>query len=342
MKSYKMTKVLWIKFNPWVIGKTGKPRKIPRPSKEIQQFEKLIKISLETLGLPYDVFHEHDRSLSNIRFKDYGVKIKFHGTKETHKCFDLFYMQMHLKNIFQIDPMGWGVSHSSNPSVNKQKITQISKKDLLNLNQNIERVRNGHTKFPQSPPKFALQSFNKPRQGFIFAPLQTPNDTVIKNHSPVSVVDSIKLISEMAKNEEKDVVFKLHPSTYRHRQLNFEIIKLLLTNKNVYLSKQPILKLIEEACYVTTINSGVGFESLLLGKPVVLLGDADYDLLAYKFRGDNTDLHDYLNDFYLPKNKILRKNFLGHYISNHCYDVSAKQLEKSQIDRLMNLVKAQL
>ena len=54
-----------------------------------------------------------------------------------------------------------------------------------------------------------------------------------------------------------------------------------------YIEKGSIFDFIEHANLVCVVNSGTGFESILMKKPVVMFGDAEYDNVVNKANLEN-------------------------------------------------------
>lgn len=113
---------------------------------------------------------------------------------------------------------------------------------------------------------------------FIFVPFQVPHDTQIVCYSPW--INSMEMLyDEVIKAVKKlndpslKVVFKEHPSWHKHYSS--------LYNKDeigLFANGNSTAELIEKAQAVVTINSTVGMESLLMGKRVITLGNACYNI----------------------------------------------------------------
>jgi hypothetical protein len=118
---------------------------------------------------------------------------------------------------------------------------------------------------------------------FIFVPFQVNTDSQITIHSPwirnmahlfEVIVAAQKRLLENETNSEITFVFKEHPSSGQDYQQLHQRIK----NEKYLMFANEIntQELIEKSAAVITINSTVGFEALLLGKKVIVLGDAFY------------------------------------------------------------------
>ncbi|HBS41513.1 MAG TPA: hypothetical protein DEA26_02445 [Oceanospirillales bacterium] len=113
---------------------------------------------------------------------------------------------------------------------------------------------------------------------FCFVPFQVDSDTQILEYSPdiQNMEQLYKLLCDTADLSDGRLpvfVVKEHPSSkndYRH-----------LHNRHpgvVFCNQEETQRLIETARCVVTINSSVGFEALLLNKPVITLGKSFYAL----------------------------------------------------------------
>ena len=116
---------------------------------------------------------------------------------------------------------------------------------------------------------------------YIFVPFQVQLDSQLLLHSPwiYGMHHFFDVVTEAANRVPGGppiLVFKEHPSCpARYPELQAraaEVGGVLFANGN------STDELIRNACGVVTINSSVGTESLLLGRPVVALGDAIYGI----------------------------------------------------------------
>jgi len=97
--------------------------------------------------------------------------------------------------------------------------------------------------------------------GYIFVPLQLPNDTNIWMNSPhfKKMEDFVEFCLDVFKDTGKQVVFKKHPRDKRKYPGH------VLLNGNIH-------GLVKKSCAVVGINSTVLVEALMHGKPVASVG----------------------------------------------------------------------
>ena len=120
---------------------------------------------------------------------------------------------------------------------------------------------------------------------YIFVPFQVENDSqiILNSNNIKKMKDLFEIISNSVeeinkkKNRNLKCIFKTHPVD---KNINLdEILKLEKLFKNSKIITEGNTKeLIKHSKLVITINSTVGIEALVLGKPVITLGDAFYNI----------------------------------------------------------------
>jgi capsular polysaccharide export protein len=171
---------------------------------------------------------------------------------------------------------------------------------------------------------------------FIFIPFQDDRDTQVRLFSPwiSDMREMFALGQRLAAQTGITVVFKEHPSsreTYPdlHEQTSE---RLLFANGNA------TQQLIEASQFVVTLNSTVGLEGLLLGKPVMTLGQAFFNIEGLVMHADNADQAVAFAQAFpaWPLDERLRRNFL-HYLAEHyCIKGHWKTADKAQLQRVTN------
>ncbi len=135
---------------------------------------------------------------------------------------------------------------------------------------------------------------------YVFVPFQVPDDTQIVRHSPwiesmEMLFDCVMEAVEASGDCDLKVVFKEHPSWPGHFDRLYDC-----NNSALFANGNATPDLIRNSLAVITINSTVGLEGVLLGKPVVVLGKACYvipDLV--KIAQDQASLMDGISDIIL-------------------------------------------
>lgn len=309
-------------FNDSINSKTGyvlPPDAPRRGTPEWTIFQKMLLDSLQSLGHDLILQPEHPVIPDGIDYDNSpDKKIYVHLTKKEKPNGDLFWMQMHMRELFTVDTNGWGADHSGNKQFNPQEIDQDEA-----------------TKFCEEKSKQLLESkVSKCEQpsitsttphSFILVPVQIPRDYTIKNHSPITVRYFIESIQAWAIETETQVCFKMHPHNKVDKDLH-EIIEQAQANSQ-YVRKVEgnIHELIRRSDGVLVINSGTGFESLLHGKPVATIGDCDYNLVTLNADIRRLNEVSYFFSEYKDEYKQLAYKYIWWYWNKHAYDVNSKE-----------------
>lgn len=120
---------------------------------------------------------------------------------------------------------------------------------------------------------------------FFFLPFQVHTDTQVLLNSPYihnmyDLVDTVYYALEQFNQENQEdywLVVKEHPSDFG--RIDYSDLKKKYQNaKVIFITTEPSGKLIGLSQAVITINSTVGLEALLKGKPVITLGEAFYNV----------------------------------------------------------------
>ncbi|MAC15703.1 MAG: polysaccharide synthesis/modification protein [Alcanivorax sp.] len=125
-------------------------------------------------------------------------------------------------------------------------------------------------------------------ENYMFVPFQVYDDTQILIHSPwIKSMERLhEVLEETLDALPSDTVYvvKEHPTSKKsYPQLHQRHPRILYANAN------DTQELIDRSRGVITINSTVGIESLLLGSPVITLGNACYNIEGLVAHADNAD-----------------------------------------------------
>lgn len=119
---------------------------------------------------------------------------------------------------------------------------------------------------------------------FVFYPLQVTGDSQLLLHSPIWGNDHAAVIAALSgqlarRTPRRRLVVKFHPQETRLAQIrNDALIKQF--PEVTFVCNVPATELIKRARFVVTINSSVGFEAILLDRPLVTLGNSFYSVPA--------------------------------------------------------------
>lgn len=170
--------------------------------------------------------------------------------------------------------------------------------------------------------KEVIQGITELPERFIFVPFQVNTDSQITIHSPwirnmIHLFYEVSAAQTLIKDKKISFVFKEHPSDSQdYRNLHERIRQ---DEQLMFAHDFSTQELIERCEAVITINSTVGFEALLLGKKVIVLGDAFYGFEGLTKRANNekelVEVLDEITDWQ-PDNR-LRENFLRYIQSDY-------------------------
>lgn len=120
---------------------------------------------------------------------------------------------------------------------------------------------------------------------FIFIPFQDDRDTQVRLFSPWvrDMCDLFALAERLVSELGVTVILKEHPSSRE----TYPDLHERVSDKLFFANQNSTQQLIESSLLVITLNSTVGLESILLGKPVLTLGQAFYNIEGLVLHGDS-------------------------------------------------------
>ncbi len=109
-----------------------------------------------------------------------------------------------------------------------------------------------------------------------FFALQVSEDTQLLLNSDIGNLEALRQVFTDCSNDAIDLIVKIHPAeNNRESLLRLDsVFGELRQRGNLFLSSKPTTDLIEGSEKVYTINSTVGLETLILNKPLEILGRA--------------------------------------------------------------------
>lgn len=248
------------------------------------------------------------------------------------ECPALFYMQMFFRNVFTVDHRGWGAGHSAYPCDYSAGDPDADTYDVYR-----ERLKANSSKFGQ-PDRVGREKLIEdgliPDAPYIFFPCQIPHDETILLHSDVGEVEVVQALARWANESGTHVVFKAHPVNPASQQ---RLIEAVGRGPFVRWADASVHDLIEHAEAVYTINSGVGFEAIIHGKPVATFGRCEYDCVTdartletigeppatFESAGANAFI------------ESQRRMFVDWYIRHHAIDLADRWRLSDRLDRVV-------
>ncbi|WP_347903572.1 capsular biosynthesis protein [Pseudomonas purpurea] len=203
----------------------------------------------------------------------------------------------------------------------------------LNYPFSVHEDQAAPTLIPRKPRTTGIAPIVLPEQ-FVFIPFQDDRDTQVRLFSPWvgNMREMFALGERLAREAGVTVVFKEHPSSHEcYPELHARTHeRLLFANGN---STQ---ELIEASQFVITLNSTVGLESLLLGKPVLTLGQAFFNIEGLVVHADSSDeLVERVKAFpHWPLEERIRLNFLHYMTHEYCIEGGWKNADAKQLERV--------
>ena len=182
-----------------------------------------------------------------------------------------YYMQMCLPWLFQVDREGWCSDASVYPilpcmDTSKELIEELRSRQL-----------SGASKFPQPARDSELHP-----TGYMLYACQLPHDQTIKYHSDWSVEESLRRTITWAIDRKVNLVIKPHPINPASQVPLHEIYKEYEPSEYiVWVDNKNINDLLVNCSALISVNSGVGMEAIIHGKPVFNWGRADYDSVSW-------------------------------------------------------------
>lgn len=188
----------------------------------------------------------------------------------------------------------WDGSTKSNSATNLHLL-----KSLSFLEKNKARLKYLLHDVPETAPEIIttilqkISSMLKPRarlkinfqtllpENFAFLPLQVTNDSQFHAHSDwvktpqQSIIETYYALK--SSRPELRLVVKPHPAELRHVSFNYIVEKY---PEIIWVNQIPLDELILKSSLVISVNSSVGFQALLLRKPVICLGRSLYNKLG--------------------------------------------------------------
>lgn len=178
----------------------------------------------------------------------------------------IFYMQEYLPEVFTCSPTGWGPSADWANSIDYLDIEVDPRLEKFKAKLRSEK----RTKAPQKNEKQgSIPDFD------VLAVLQVPEDEALTLHADCSLESFVEDMTELAETENLKVLFRKHPldttNFYQKTKKTWQRDRLIFSEAG------HIHDVLTKAKCVAVINSGVGLEAMLLGKPVVAFGRAIYE-----------------------------------------------------------------
>ncbi|MEH3145952.1 MAG: hypothetical protein PGN34_11530 [Methylobacterium frigidaeris] len=256
-----------------------------------------------------------------------------------HKCnfqmkgLDLpvyFYMQEYMPWLFTVDPAGWGAGASVYPVPSGDLVERpaAGEADAFEHYRSQLDQRTLGTKFPQ--PSRQDSAHPESPSYDLFIPLQIPHDQVIRFFSDVKLAEMLEAVTAFATRRNLRLVMKPHPANLKATRP----FQSLADGRNIVWSEGNIHELIAQSKSVFTLNSSVGFEAMLHGKPVVTFGRTLYDVATIRGRLDDLDgAWAQCQDWDAEAGLARYRAFYGWFCDRYAVDLSRPTRRDRSLDR---------
>lgn len=252
-----------------------------------------------------------------------AVAVAWNGLNGTRRVFmsaakdagnkTLFFELSPFKDRVTIDPSGVNFANAL-PRSSKPYIDWASE-----FRVDIDAWRSISSSVKQRKPNYETANSNVPplNSPFIFVPLQVPGDSQLRlfGGSYTTVENFVEAILEASQYcpEGWTVRIKEHPSAVPMIQKLIESYQLT----NVVIDNvTDTFEQVRLAQLVLTVNSSVGLESMLFGKPVVAAGDCFWaiDGIAASAKNKHELISVFSNPLSVSFNEIARSSFISYLI----------------------------
>lgn len=262
--------------------------------------------------------------------KTNGIFLSHHTTLKDKNVWNI--KKGYLNNHLYFDRTGYsGWAEMANDEVlfNKSQATRFLEAEDWFNDYAANYINSRSSKVRQSDVGFELD------EPYVFVAGQRPHDTV-SDWAYIPTIQLMKDVIEAYRGTKYKVVIKVHPLEKAHKQAHHYVKDynfLQPCPENVIVTEASIHDIIPNAAAVYTVNSGVGFESLLYLKRVFVSGHCDYKWAADTIRTID-ELRDsmHLLDEPVDKKRIIKFMYymLTEYFVNSSDVVSIRnKLEKA-------------
>jgi hypothetical protein len=246
---------------------------------------------------------------------DSGFTILPHTSRRERPNAHLFFKEMHLPGLFTVDVDGWGVEHSAlKRDIDFECIDADSA--IRSVAALRERMVAGNLSRQPQP-----EAGDVPDGDYILLALQMPADSVVVDHSPISMMELLDAVTAWAEARRQRVAVKLHPCSLNIKDLVDAVKRRTRGSRYAVEISGNIHSLIAASRGVFVINSSTGFEALLHGKPVATFGDCDYKRVTFAATTATIDDAAEWCDAYEAAEQARAAQFVEWYRSRHGYPV---------------------
>lgn len=131
-------------------------------------------------------------------------------------------------------------------------------------------------------------------------------------------------VKAWALENRKHVVFRMHPTSGE----DYSDLNDVCSAYTHVDTTSSIVDLVANADQVWTVSSAVGFEGMIMDKPVTIFGDTDYHPVVTRAKS--------VDEAYRPHDPAMYRQFITWYARKLCINIHSKSAEERVYQRLYN------
>lgn len=168
-------------------------------------------------------------------------------------------------------------------------------------------IHNNVSKYSQNAERITFED------DYVFVALQIPTDTVAAL-AEITGIELVRTVAEHYFGSSTKVRVKRHP--YCNSMSVQKTLESLCASGAIEISDASVHDLIAGAKAVFTVNSGVGLEALLHGRPVIVTGECDYSYAVTAYPRTVAELKTCLNEAFVFDQQRTQK-LLHYYVNSY-------------------------
>jgi tetratricopeptide (TPR) repeat protein len=240
-----------------------------------------------------------------------GARVVSYHTNAPINANHLHIQEVPLAGRCSMDHQGFA-GYSSLATIH-EPIERLSKKvssEVLAENEQELRntyIHNNVSKYSQNAERITFTD------EYVFVALQIPTDTVAAL-AEITGVELVRTVAEHYFGSSTKVRVKRHP--YCNSMSVQKTLDSLSATGAIEMSDASVHDLIADAKAVFTVNSGVGLEALLHGRPVIVTGECDYSYAVHAYPRNVSELKARLNEAFFFDQERTQK-LLHYYVNSY-------------------------
>lgn len=240
----------------------------------------------------------------------------------------------YVPGYFQLDPHGYaGYSRLARTPKLLNSAWEICEETALSYLRAMRegKLSNNVSKYQQPP----ISETSLPDR-YVLLALQVPNDTVMR----LAYDDPFRFyhqIIECTRSLGIDCVVKRHPKC--KSALMDAFVETRRLQEHVLISNLSVNQLIPGADRVAVVNSGVGFESLLLGRPTITFAPTEYGVLAREVQS-LAEVMPALEET-IVRDELRVAQFVRYFLEDYCINSHSKESVLRHVQNALSVLPQQ-